>query len=35
MGLFKDIKLIQSWKRIKEFLLIAKSFVSVNFLNED
>ena len=34
MGIFDSIKMIQSWKRTKGFLLKAKSFISVNSLGE-
>lgn len=35
MSIFDDIKQIQNWKRTKEFLLKAKSFISINLLDED
>ena len=34
MGIFDDIKQFQSWKRSKDFLLKAKSFVLFNLLDE-
>jgi hypothetical protein len=34
MGIFDNIKQIQSWKKSKAFLLKAKSFISVNLLDE-